>query len=61
MMESVQKSEINVDLIQEWSHPSYKAWMKLHDETATAIAGAFPSIDLETEASRFGVWVWCKG
>ena len=32
-------------------HPSYKAWMKLHDETATAIAGAFPSIDLETEAS----------
>ena len=28
--------------------PSQKAWMKLHDETATAIAFSF--IDLETEA-----------
>ena len=32
---------------------SQKARMKLHDETATAIAGAFLSIDLETEASLF--------
>ena len=32
--------------------PSQKAWMKLHDETATAIAFSF--IDLETEVPLYG-------
>ena len=33
---------------------SQKARMKLHDETATAIAGAFSFIDLETEVPLYG-------